>query len=213
MIHCIGDSHAAVFGGKEDMQPIWPERSDDWTDYFRSYRIGPATAYQLANKIPIIDEIVNSQVDKQKDIILFCFGEVDIRAHLIKQHLITGRNIQELVNECVNRYFEVIVHYYNKGYKVAVWSPIASWNPEKPYEGPSFGTNKERNDVTRLFDNALILNCLPLDIPVLSIFEKMLNEDGTTNTYYLDNWGGSHMHLSQTAMPLILEVFRNFKLI
>jgi hypothetical protein len=55
MIHCIGDSHSAVFSGKEEMQPIWPERSNDITPFFKSYRIGPATAYQLANKKEIIN--------------------------------------------------------------------------------------------------------------------------------------------------------------
>jgi hypothetical protein len=209
MIHCIGDSHAAVFGGKEDMQPVWPERSDDQMECFRSYRIGPATAYQLYNKIPIIDEIVDSLVNKEKDIILFCFGEVDIRAHLIKQHVIQNRSLEDLIEECVNRYFEVVLHYLNKGFKVAIWGPIASWNDSKPYTGPSYGTNQQRNAITHLFTKLLVDKGNPFNIPVFSIFEKMLNEDWTTNTYYLDNWNGSHMHLSQTAMPLILEEFKN----
>ena len=29
MIHCIGDSHAAVFSGKDEMVPAWPEQSND----------------------------------------------------------------------------------------------------------------------------------------------------------------------------------------
>ena len=47
MIHCIGDSHSSVFSGEEKMQDVWPERSNDTIDFFRSYRIGPATAYNL----------------------------------------------------------------------------------------------------------------------------------------------------------------------
>jgi hypothetical protein len=78
MIHCVGDSHSSVFSGKDEMQPIWPERSDDKLSFFKSYRIGPATAYQLENKIPIIDEIVK-QLNSQ-DSLLFCFGEVLGRA-------------------------------------------------------------------------------------------------------------------------------------
>ena len=84
MIHCIGDSHSSVFSGREEMQPIWPQRSDDNTSFFKSYRIGPATAYQLSNKILIIQDIINKNVNSN-DYVLFCFGEVDIRAHLIKQ--------------------------------------------------------------------------------------------------------------------------------
>ena len=68
MIHCIGDSHSSVFCGKEEMQPIWPIRSDDTTPYFKSYRIGPATAYQLSNKTTIIDDIIHNCVDIQNDL-------------------------------------------------------------------------------------------------------------------------------------------------
>lgn len=78
MIHCIGDSHSSVFCGKEEMQPIWPQRSDDITQYFKSYRIGPATAFNLSTKMSIINEIITSCVDINNDFVLFCFGEVDI---------------------------------------------------------------------------------------------------------------------------------------
>jgi hypothetical protein len=132
MIHCIGDSHSAVFSGKEEMQPVWPERSDDITPYFRSYRIGPALAYNLFNKIPIIDEIVSSLVDKENDTIVFCFGEVDIRAHLIKQAMEQkDKSIGQVIEECVGRYFEVIKFYKDQGYNVAIWAPIASFNEVK----------------------------------------------------------------------------------
>ena len=35
MIHCIGDSHSAVFSGEEKMQPEWPNRSNDTTEFFK----------------------------------------------------------------------------------------------------------------------------------------------------------------------------------
>jgi hypothetical protein len=50
MIHCIGDSHSCFFSGEDKIQPIWPEKSFDTLSYFRSYRIGPSTAYNLNNK-------------------------------------------------------------------------------------------------------------------------------------------------------------------
>ena len=54
MIHCIGDSHSAVFSGEETMQPEWPILASNKLPNFNSYRIGPATAYQLETKKPII---------------------------------------------------------------------------------------------------------------------------------------------------------------
>ena len=76
MIHCIGDSHSCIFSGN-GIQPVWPYPSRDILPYFRSYRIGPATATHNINKFPVIDDIINKKVDKNNDMIFFVFGEVN----------------------------------------------------------------------------------------------------------------------------------------
>ncbi len=196
------------------MQPIWPQRSDDKTPFFKSYRIGPATAYQLENKKYIIDEIINFNVDVLNDLVLFCFGEVDIRAHLIKQMEVQNRPKEEIVKECVDRYFSVLLEYKNKGVNVIAWGPIASWHESKKYTGgPSFGTCLERNLVTEEFNRYLEELCNKNDIHFVTIFYKMIDENKLTKPEYLDNWEGSHMHLSQTSMPLIIESFSDKNLI
>ncbi len=213
MIHCIGDSHSSVFSGREEIQPEWPNRSDDIIPYFKTYRIGPATAYQLENKITIIDQIVKDNVNINTDSILFCFGEVDIRAHLIKQKNISTKNIDDLVSECVERYLKVLMFYKNNKFDVMVWGVIASWGNLKIYTGPSFGTNIERNEVTKKFNSLLEKKCIENDLKFISIFDKMLNTDLTTKIEYLDDWDGCHIHLNQKSMPLILESFREKKYI
>ena len=97
MIHCIGDSHSAVFSGEEAMQPCWPEPAANKLPYFTSYRIGPATAYQIANKQPILDSLIGSLDLGADDQLMFCFGEVDIRSHLIKQAKMQDRPVNDLV--------------------------------------------------------------------------------------------------------------------
>lgn len=214
MIHCIGDSHSAVFSGKEEMQPIWPVRSDDKTQFFRSYRIGPATAYQLENKISIINDIIGNVVDKTFDIILFCFGEVDIRAHLKKQMDIQNKSVKEVVKECVDRYVSVLTMYQDKGYYVMAWGPIASWHESRDYTGgPSFGTCLERNEITKEFNRYLKELCDSIGIEFITIFDKMVDENNITKPEYLDDWEGCHMHLSQRAMPLIIDEFNKQNLI
>lgn len=214
MIHCIGDSHSAVFSGKEEMQPIWPERSDDKTPFFRSYRIGPATAYQLENKITIINEIISTNVNINTDYVLFCFGEVDIRAHLVKQANLQNISILEIIKECVDRYFKVLLKYKESGVQVIVWGPIASWHDSKQYTGgPSFGTCLERNIVTEQFNIYLEQLCNKNKIKFITLFYKMIDENKITKPEYLDCWEGSHIHLSQTAMPLIIDLFKENNLI
>lgn len=211
MIHCIGDSHASVFSNEEVMQPVWPMRSNDKSKYFRSYRIGPATAYQLENKISTIMDIIKNVV-KKDDKILFCFGEVDIRAHLIKQSIEQQKDIERIVDECVNRYTNTILYFKNLGYNVMVWGPIASWCNSKPYGGPSYGTNLERNNVTRLFNENVKNFCDKNDIDFITVFYDMLLENGETNPDSLDDWDGAHIHLSQRMFPIIMEKFKKINI-
>lgn len=214
MIHCIGDSHSAVFSGEEAMQPCWPEPAANNLTYFKSYRIGPATAYQLSNKQSIIDSLVNSLDLGNDDKLMFCFGEVDIRAHLIKQSKLQNRPVNDLVVECVDRYISAISYYKKYGAKIIIWGPIASWADEKQYTGgPSFGTNQERNFVTFAFNIALQLACLREGFEFVTIFYEMITDDMKTIPDFLDDWEGSHMHLSQRAMPTILKVFEKRGLI
>jgi len=220
MIHCIGDSHVSVFTGHDRMPPIWHQNhnnkniSDDKTEYFKTYRLGAATSYQLERKIPDIEYIIKELPIDKDDSILFCFGEVDIRAHLIKQSEIQEKEIVEVVKECVDKYFKTILYFKNNGYNMMVWGPIASWGDKAPYtSGPSFGSNLERNNATKIYNEYLEQLCNKNDITFLTIFDKMLHEDGTTDEKYLDPWLDCHIHLVQIAYPLIIEEFKNKKII
>lgn len=208
MIHCIGDSHSAVFSGEEKMQPCWPDKASNLISHFKSYRIGPATAYQLHTKKSIIEPLVQSLNLSPKDFLLFCFGEVDIRAHLIKQANLQNRDINDIIDECVSRYVDAVKYYTRYTNNIIFWGPIASWNLDKPYSGPSYGTNEERNIVTKLFNENLKVKSENNNFSFITIFYEMLNSDMTTNSYYLDDWEGSHMHLSQRSMPTILQKFK-----
>jgi hypothetical protein len=209
MIHCIGDSHASIFSGNEEMQEIWPKRSNDKLKNFKSYRIGPATAYQLDSKKYIINEIIE-HINKEIDYVLFCFGEVDIRAHLKKQIDLQKKDLKTIVKECVDKYFDVILYYKNQKINIMVWGPIASWDIQKPYDGPSYGTCLERNEIAREFNEYLKSLCLKNDIEFISIFNKMILSDGRTDVNYLDSSG---IHLNENSIPIILETFKNKNLI
>ena len=48
LFHCIGDSHASFFSGRDRMCPKWPEGdAKSRLPFFRYYRLGPVLAYNL----------------------------------------------------------------------------------------------------------------------------------------------------------------------
>lgn len=205
MLICLGDSHSSVFSFEEKIVPQWPEKDYHLFSKFKPIRIGPATAFNLNNKVNLLNKILNRTLYFSKDYVMFCFGEVDIRAHILKQSKLQKKDTSLIVKECVDRYIAAVtkvkpIRKLNK----AIFAPIASWNVDKPYDGPSFGTNLERNKVTKIFNDYLENKCFEYNLVFVSIFEEMLNIDGTTNSIYLDDFG-TGIHLSQRSMPLILK--------
>jgi len=209
IIHCIGDSHSAVFSGEDKMQPCWPEQAANLIPYFKSYRIGAATAYQINNKRPIIEAVLNNANLQSNDKIMFCFGEVDNRNHLIKQSILQNRNIEDIVNECVERYIVALEYYKKYNLPIIIWGPIASC-----YDCiPQVGSIEERNYTTKLFNEKVELKCKEVGFEFVTVFYDMLNSDFTTNKYFLDDWPDSLMHLSQRSMDTILQKFKDKNLI
>jgi len=213
MIYCVGDSHASVFTGlgergKDYMTPIYPQQGKNELPGFKAFNIGPATAYQLGRKKDIIMELLRKEAPSNATV-LFCFGEVDIRAHLIKQQTIRKISMSDIVRECVDRYTESLFPFQDQGYDIWVWGPIASNPEELPYKGlqgagPIYGDCVERNQVTRLFNNMMAENCHARSIGFVSIFEKMVWLDDNTKEHLIMD----HLHLSQTSMSLIKEEFK-----
>lgn len=209
IIHCIGDSHSAVFSGEDRMQPCWPEPAANLIPYFKSYRIGAATAYQIKNKQQLIELVLESANLQKEDKLMFCFGEVDNRNHLIKQSILQNRDIVDIVDECVNRYISALEYYKKYNLPIILWGPIAScYNCI-----PKVGTMFERNTATKIFNEKLKIKCEQVGFEFITIFFDMINADMTTNEYYIDDWEDSKMHLSQRSMSLIIEKFKDQKLI
>tara|TARA_B100001057_G_C22628113_1_gene863295 strand:- start:236 stop:880 length:645 start_codon:yes stop_codon:yes gene_type:complete len=213
MIICLGDSHSSVFSQEERIISQWPKKDFKVFSKFKPIRIGPATAYNLKTKVDHLNKVLNRTFYIKNSYVLFCFGEVDIRAHLIKQSKLQNKDVESIVAQCIDRYISAIkkVNPIRKIRK-AVFAPIASWSDEKPYDGPSFGSNIERNQVTIIFNQYLEKKCEENNIIFISIFKEMLNKDGTTNPDYLDDFG-TGIHLNQQSMPIILDKLKENKLI
>jgi hypothetical protein len=150
MIYCIGDSHANFFSGYDDMLPSYPQKSQNLYPFFKAYRLGAVLAHNLCKlkaktrgreklfTILFTGVPVGSYV-------LLCFGEIDCRVHLLHIAQERKRMIEDVVNECVDRYYSVIKEIKQLGYRPIIWNVIPSTNldlSEIP-EFPTYGTLRE----------------------------------------------------------------------
>ncbi|HEY8965771.1 MAG TPA: hypothetical protein VIM58_04970, partial [Candidatus Methylacidiphilales bacterium] len=109
-IHCIGDSHASFFTGTDRLAPVWPERPGDRLPFFRSYRVGPALAWSLgrsgttARGREQVEAILREAVPPGAPV-LFLFGEIDCRCHLLPQAEKQGKPAATVATACAEAYF------------------------------------------------------------------------------------------------------------
>jgi hypothetical protein len=225
MIYIIGDSHVSVFSGtdkthdgKRHIQPefgtcytlsegpLLPviNRFEQKIPYFCPIKIGSYTAYNSFNKIQKIERVISEYNITEKDFIVFCFGEIDIRNHIGFQSEKQNISLNESIENCVDKYLDTISFFKNKGYNIHVYGPPASsigWSHNLVVD---YGNVVIRNKMTLYFTEHLEKKCSQIGVPVLSIAKDMMMEDGTTNqSYIMDD-----IHVSQKAMPFILEKFK-----
>lgn len=214
MIHCFGDSHAAVFSGFGTKENRKVDTYVNIIPYFIGYVCRnesnePILAYNFHKAyIPIRNVMIGNNIQPE-DKLMFCFGEIDCRVHLQKQSEIQNRSIEDVARECAERYMNNILRFKEYNKKLLIFAPIASTSYES-VTFPKYGSCRERNKVTRIFNNELKKLSDDNDIIFVSIFDNLVNEHDVTkmDEYYQDD-----IHLSQTAMPFIMDKMRNLGVI
>jgi len=227
MIYIIGDSHVSVFSGTDKthdgQRHIQPEfgtcytltegqlrpvinRFEQQIPYFCPIKIGSYTAYNSYNKLEKIERVIKEYNITPEDFIFLCFGEIDIRNHIGFQSEKQGIFVNQGIEICVERYLKTILHLKNMELNVSVYGPPASSIGWQHNWGVDYKNVKIRNQMTLYFTEYLKKRCSEFNIEVLSIAEKMILPDGKTNQIYIMD----DIHLSQAAMPLLQEEFKNY---
>ena len=207
-IHCIGDSHTSFFSGYNFIQAEFPEIGKSIVRNIFTYRIGAPLAYNLCDwesnsrSHEKLLKILTTLKPKE-DFILLCFGEIDCRAHIIRQAEISGIEISAVVAECVTRYLKVILEIKSKKFDVGVWNviptaiSIESQNPEFPH----YGNYVQRNKVSFMFNEKMKEYSCQHGFYYFGIFGKLIKKNWVTREkYYLDK-----IHLNTKALPYTLK--------
>lgn len=206
MIYCIGNSHVWIFTGDTTSFP--PIENNKLTPFKTEY-IGPTIAYNFFDHhLPKVMKILVDKVDKEKDTVMLVVGEVDCRWHLPFQANLQKRKLEDLVLECVNRFFKSILFIQQQGYKVCTWGPHPTTTREHTNDGETFiyGDVQTRNNACLLWNKYLRGLCEKHNIKFHSIYSKLVDGNNVTKMEYLRDY----CHLSDEAIPFIIEEFKDY---
>lgn len=214
----IGDSHVNFFGKREEIcwHPLCMEERINICPAkgnIDAIHVGPGLAYNLnidncTNRTKEKIEWLDKYYIKKDDIIVFSFGEIDIRAHLFLEAERQNIDWEKICENIVFNYIQMLRHYVmmDKA-KIFVWAPVAS-KPIKneKSEIDAIGDERSRNIATEYFIKILGEECAKIGVSVLTIFNNLIDENYKTKTeYYSDE-----IHLSKRAFALAKNEFAKY---
>jgi len=194
-LHCIGDSHCCFFLGYDRISQEYPAVEKSLLSRVYTYRLGASLAYNL-NKYGTTSrgremmEQILSGLDPQSDVLLLSFGEVDCRAHLLKQAQKQGISHEQVVDDCLNNYMQAIREIRKRGFRVLIWNAVHSANflEKGNFEFPYFGTVQDRNTITRIFNAGLKKRAAHEGYTFIDISDHLIDESTllTRDEFYHD---------------------------
>lgn len=201
MIYVIGNSHVNFFTNAHPGTELFK------TDQFVSYNFFACTAYKFWEKhfFEMLNVFDMLKVKRDTDYILMVAGEVDCRVHIPKQADIQGISDEEAVRLCLEKFFPCLMDLKARGFRPIGWGshPSANLPPSDVEDMPIYGDVYRRNRIGKMWGEQLKSLCDRYDIPFVSIFDDLLNEDGTTKTeYFMD-----YCHLNDAMWPKVSNIF------
>jgi hypothetical protein len=200
----IGDSHSKFWTGYNNANAT--ENVFVGVDV---ERLGPITAYGLpAKDSPVAKALERLLGNRQKGygLIMMCFSEVDIRAHIVTFAILRQRPLHVIADDVADCYLEFVDRTVAKyGIPVALWGPP----PSRPFEGraynraiPATGTPLERNYITAHLTEALANRCHGREkVAFFSLFDKLIGADFRTIPGALYD----ACHMSNAHLPAAIE--------
>jgi len=186
----------------------------DRLNQYSTLHLGPALAYNLNKKNTKtkarekIEYLIRKKYLPPHSTILCCFGEIDLRVHVLKLAEAKKQRLQEVIDSTLNSYIDFLLFLAKNQYQVYCWGVIATQNDDEPdnFEFPKYGNEIDRNKATKYFNDKLETMCEKYKIGFISIFDELVDEHCATKRkfYACDN-----CHLGQKAMELAIPKLKN----
>jgi lysophospholipase L1-like esterase len=203
VIHVIGDSHLRPFIFKRP---------------FSLHHISQATAYNLNkdNSFSQSKRYLNSflpAINKQRDVLLLVFGEIDARVHIFLQYEKNNEkiSIERLIEATVEKYGETIRRLKDEGFAVCVHGiPPAA---RKDFESnlPFLGSPEQRSQISRDFNRKLGALCRRSGVTFIDMQSIAADENGFMKKEYAADEVHLNTKIVSFARDKIVDAFGSSK--
>jgi len=203
IIHVIGDSHLKPFVFRSP---------------FLLHHISQATAYNLNkdNSFSHSKKYLNSflpEINKERDVLLLVFGEIDARVHIYLQYRKNDGQISiaKIIGATIEKYGETIRRLKDEGFAVCVHGIPPAARENFVSDLPFLGTPEQRSEISTEFNRKLGEFCRESSIPYIDVYSISADENGFMNKEY----AADEVHLGGKvvlfAKDRIAEAFRGSK--
>lgn len=211
-IYVVGDSHVRFLAGRDEISGAKAAEGgvkwyEDIVQNLIGVHLGASLAYgigrhgsQTKSTEKIERLLENGTIPKGADI-MFSFGEIDCRSHVVRQSELQGVSIDQVVAGLCDGVIAYMDRLASAGYAMHCWGVVApSWietNADPRF--PISGSFEQRKHATALYNARMRALCSERGYGFLSVEHSLYDEVGMTNrNFYCD-----HIHLSQAARPLL----------
>jgi hypothetical protein len=203
VIHVIGDSHVRPFVFRSP---------------FLVHHISQATAYNLDkdDSFSQSKRYLNSflpEVNKDRDVLLLVFGEIDARVHIYSQYRKNNGkiSIERIIVATVGRYGETIRRLKGDGFAVCVHGVPPAARKNFVSNLPFLGTPEQRSEISSMFSKKLGEFCNQNGISYIDVQSVSVDGDGFMKKQYV----ADGVHLNGKIVPFakagIIQAFRSSK--
>jgi lysophospholipase L1-like esterase len=172
------------------------------------HHISQATAYNLNkdNSFSQSKRYLNSflpEVNKERDVLLLVFGEIDARVHIYSQFRKSNGaiGIERIIEATAGKYGETIRRLKDDGFAVCVHGIPPAARKNFVSNLPFLGTPEQRSEISSMFNKKLGEFCRQNGIPYIDVQSVSADENGFMKKQYV----ADEVHLNGKIVPFVKE--------
>lgn len=198
-IAAVGDSHSLRCF---ENHPVIA----DSTTFTGVNKLDGKTAYKLRDHDRRVRKVIAPLRDKH---LIFCFGEVDVRIHLKRQHGKTGTDIATLIENTAKRYTGYVAELRQQGFDIHIFNVIPTGN----FQGEDFENWRanlaypfttsfaERQEYTLQLNEQFKKYCAAVDLPFIDIYKHLVDVQGRRRRELVYDFS----HLNSATADIVLH--------